>query len=414
VLNAKNKLVFPGGIDPHVHFDLETPLGKSSDSFETGSRAALFGGTTSIIDFVTPLPGQSLIEALNERKQIAKNCFIDYGFHMSITSWNKNTAKEMRQCVEHEGINSFKVYLAYQDTIGISENELSKVLENAKKLDATVCVHCENDTIIKNMQSELINKNKLSPFYHPKSRPPKAESEAVKSLINLSEKFQTKIYIVHVSAKESVEQIELSQKSNKNIFAETCTQYLLLDEKLYNLKNFESAKYVMSPPLREKSHQEKLWKAIANGRVQTIVTDHCPFHFAGQKNTGSKDFTKIPNGIGGVEHRLSLIYTYGVLEGLLSKQKFVELCSTNAAKHFGMYPKKGAINVGSDADIVIWDTKKSNTISAKTHHQNCDYNAYENFKTIGSPEYVIINGKIVIKSGKLLNKNLKGEYLYRR
>ena len=414
LINAKNKLVIPGGIDPHVHFDLSTPLGNSSDSFETGSRAALFGGTTSIIDFVTPMQGQSLIEALNDRKQIAKNCLIDYGFHMSITSWNNNTAKEMRQCVENEGINSFKTYLAYQDSIGISISQLSKVMEVAKNLGAIVNIHCEDDTMINNARLSLLKENKTSARYHPKSRPATAESQAVKSVIELAEKIKTKIYIVHVSAKESIKLIENSQKSNNFVYAETCPQYLLLDESFYNLKDYEGAKYVMSPPLRHISHQKVLWNGISNGIVATIATDHCPFYFNGQKSKGFNDFTKIPNGVGGVEHRLSLIYTFGVKERLISNKKFVELCSENAAKIFGIFPQKGAINVGSDADIVVWDSEKENTISSKTHHQNCDYDVYENFKTQGSAEYVIVNGKIAIKSGKLVNEKLQGNYIYRK
>ncbi len=413
VIDATDKYVFSGGIDAHVHLDLPTPAGTSSDNFETGSIAAIYGGTTSIIDFVTPSKNESLITAFEKRLKNAKNSKIDYGFHMSITSWNKNTAKEMEHCVNELGITSFKTYMAYKGAIGIEENELYEVMKTAAKLKVVVTIHCElGDEIIK-LQKEFIAKGNTTPAYHALSRPNYVEAESVKHVVELAKKTKCIVYIVHTSTKESVKIIETAQKNGVTVFSETCPQYLLLNDTVYNKPYPNSLKYVISPPIRKIADQNALWKAIKNKTVQFVATDHCPFNTKGQKALGKNDFTKIPNGAGGIEERLALLYTYGVLKNKISINEFVAITSTNPAKVFGIYPQKGEIAVGSDADIVIWNPKTKNIISAKTHHQNCDSNIYEGFKTKGNAEIVIINGKIVLEKALISIKTQKGKYLKR-
>ena len=413
VIDAAGMYVFPGGIDPHVHFDLLTPAGNSSDNFETGSMAAIAGGTTSVIDFVTPSKTQSLIDAFNERLIVAKNSLIDYGFHMGITSWNSNTVAEMKHCVS-QGMTSFKTYLAYKYSIGIDREALLNIMKIAAKLNATVSVHCEDGDRISELQKEFIAKKCLTPDYHAASRPPEVEYESVKQVLALAKVAKCKVYIVHVSTEGSVRLIKSAQLSGQKVFAETCPQYLLLDDSLNHLPGFESAKYVLSPPLRSKENKKALCRAVEKGVFNVIATDHCPFNFKGQKDAGLRDFRRIPNGAGGIEHRMSLLYTYGVVKKKISLNKFVDLTSTRAAKIFGLYPKKGEIAVGSDADLVIWNPKLKNVISHKTQHQRCDYNIYEGFKTIGAPETVIVGGKIAFASGEIQIEGLKGKYLKRK
>jgi len=401
ILDARNKLVIPGGIDAHVHMHLYTPAGYSSDDFYTGSLAALRGGTTSMIDFVTPNKHQSLIEALKERIKEANNALCNYRFHMSITSWDEHTAEEMKQCVEQYGIRSFKTYLAYKGSIGIEYDELEKVMQTAYKLNALVTVHAEEGDIILENQHKFIQNGQTSPYYHALSRPADVEAKAVEKVITLSEKTGCTTYIVHTSAADSIKKIKAAQKRGIPIYAETCPQYLLLNEQVYQKAIDEALKYVISPPIRNTTDQQELWKAIAEGVVSVIATDHCPFNTYGQKDVGLTNFTKIPNGAGGVEHRMALLYTYGVLGGKMTIKQWIELCCTNPAKIFGISPQKGVLEVGSDADIVIWNPDTENIISAKTHHQNCDSNIYEGFKIFGQAETVILNGKIISEAAFL-------------
>lgn len=413
IIDATDKYIFPGGVDAHVHLDLPTPSGPSSDNFKTGSIAAIYGGTTSIIDFVTPSKNESLISAFNNRLKDAKNSLIDYGFHMGITSWNKETAREMEACVLDYGITSFKTYMAYKGTIGIENEELRNIMQVAAALELIITVHCElGDEIIK-LQKKYIDEGKTTPKYHALSRPANIEAESIKQVIQIAKETGCTVYIVHTSAKESVEIIEQAQLSGQKVFSETCPQYLFLDDTVYDKKLPESLKYVISPPIRSNQDQTKLWEAINNNTIQFIATDHCPFNTKGQKDKGENDFTKIPNGAGGIEHRIELMYTYGVLDNKITINKLVEITSTNPAKIFGIYPQKGEITVGSDADIVIWNPKTENIISAKTHHQNCDSNIYEGFKIKGKAETVIVNGEIILEKGKLKNKIKKGKYLRR-
>jgi len=413
IIVAKGMLVFPGAIDAHVHLDLPTPAGPSSDNFESGSIAALFGGTTSIIDFVTPQRDETLISAFEKRLKEAEKCKIDHSFHMSITSWNKETAKEMEVCVKQFGITSFKTYMAYKGVIGIEENELLEVMKTASKLNALVTVHCEMGDEIIRLQKKFLSEGKTSPVFHALSRPSAVEAESVKHVVALAKKAGCPVYIVHTSTKESLEIIEKAQGEGQKVFSETCPQYLLLDDSVYQLPLPESLKYVISPPIRKKEDQEALWGGLKRESIQVVATDHCPFNLKGQKDKGINDFTKIPNGAGGIEHRLALLYTFGVLENRISINQFVEMNSTNPAKIFGLYPRKGDIAVGSDADIVIWNPETENIISAKTQHQHCDSNIFEGFTTKGSAEYVIAKGQVKIDGCDLCLNNSNGNYLKR-
>ncbi|NSW46397.1 MAG: dihydropyrimidinase [Bacteroidales bacterium] len=398
IIHAQDRYIIPGGIDAHVHMHLLTPAGYSSNDFYTGSLAALYGGTTTFIDFVTPAKNESLIEALKKRQNEAANAICNYTFHMSITSWNNHTADEMQTCVEKFGIRSFKTYLAYKGNIGIEYSELEKIMKVAHKLNAIVTVHAEEGDEIIKKQNYFIQQGKTSPEYHALSRPNEVESTAVEKVIALAQKTACKTYIVHTSTHRSVELIRDAQKKGIPIYSETCPQYLILDDSVYQKPLYESLKYIISPPIRGLSDQQGLWEGVADETIAVIATDHCPFNTYGQKDIGKNNFTIIPNGAGGIEHRLALIYTYGVLKNKINLQQWVSLCSTNPAKIFGLYPQKGIITEGADADIVIWNPTFEDIISANTHHQHCDSNIYEGLKTIGKAEYVILNGKIIHES----------------
>jgi len=395
IVDAKGKLIFPGGIDPHVHLQLPTPAGPSSDDFITGSKAALAGGTTFVIDFVTPARGESLVKALALRLQESNNCLVDYTLHMGITWYDETIPEQMEWCVNEVGIKSFKVYLAYKGSIGIEYDELEKVMQTAASLHATVLVHCEEgDEILKNQQN-FVSKGKTTPLYHALSRPPETESESVRKVIDLCRKTGCKTYIVHTSTAKSIEYIRAAKKEGLPLFCETCPQYLLLDESVYSKPLPEALKYVISPPIRSKQDQEALWLALADGTVDVISTDHCPFNTTGQKDVGINDFTKIPNGAGGIENRLQLLYTHGVLTGKISLQQFVGLTSAHAARIFDLYPQKGNIAVGSDADLLIWNPEAKSEISVKTQHQQCDANIYEGISCRGKAEIVLLKGKLM-------------------
>jgi dihydropyrimidinase len=394
IVDVKGKYIFPGGIDPHVHLELPTPAGPSCDDFLSGSYAALAGGTTFLVDFVTPSRGQSLMNALASRLKESNKCLVDYTLHMGITWFDDSIPEQMEWCVNEVGIKSFKAYLAYKGSIGIEYSELEQVMIKAASLNATVLVHCEEGDIILQHQKKFISEGKTSPLYHALSRPTEVESESVRKVIDLCRKTGCKTYIVHTSTAKSIEYVRAAKKEDLPLLCETCPQYLLLDESVYSKPLLESLKYVISPPIRSKKDQEALWLALADGTVDVISTDHCPFNTKGQKDVGINDFTKIPNGAGGIENRLALLYTYGVLTKKISLQQFVRLTSTNAASVFGLYPQKGAIEVGSDADLVIWNPDSNAVISVKTQLQKCDSNIYEGFLIHGDAKYVIRNGEL--------------------
>jgi dihydropyrimidinase len=411
VINADGLFVFPGGVDPHVHMHLQSPAGYTSDNFLTGSRAALYGGTTTIIDFVTPHRGQSLTEALERRKEDAKDCMTDFSFHVSPVEWRITTENEIKECIL-EGISSFKVYMAYKDSVGLDDSDIYKVMKVVGKAGKIVTVHSESGDDIENLKNKLLAENNYEPYYHPFSRPGELEAEAVRRAIYMAHRTNCTLYIVHVSSMKSLKHIRAAQSGGQNIFAETCPQYLVLDDTKYDGEFDQTAPYIMSPPLRKRIDNEELWRALSTGIIKTIGTDHCPFDLS-QKRAGINDFRKIPNGAGGVEHRLELLYTYGVIENEITINQMVDLISTQPAKIFGLYPSKGEISVGSDGDLVIWDPDSERTISVKTHHQNCDNNIYEGIKTRGAAKYVIVGGKIVIEDGIMIDSNLKGRFLKR-
>jgi len=395
IIDAKEKYIFPGGIDPHVHLELPTPAGPSCDNFLSGSKAAVAGGTTFLIDFVTPSRGQSLMKALAFRLKESNKCLVDYTLHMGITWYDETIPEQMEWCVNEVGIKSFKAYLAYKGSIGIEYHELGQVMRKAASLNATVLIHCEEGDLIIEKQKKFLSEGKTGPLYHALSRPAEVESESVRKVIDLCRKTGCKTYIVHTSTAKSIEYIRNAKKEGLPLFCETCPQYLILDESVYSKPLPDSLKYVISPPIRSKKDQEVLWEALADGTVDVISTDHCPFNTKGQKDVGINDFTKIPNGAGGIENRLALLYSYGVLTKKISFQQFVGLTSANAARIFDLYPQKGTIEVGSDADFVIWDPEVKSVVSVKTQVQLCDSNIYEGLIIQGKAEHVVRNGEIL-------------------
>ncbi len=408
VIDAGGSYIFPGGIDPHVHMHLPGTAGCSSDDFYTGSHAALLGGTTTIIDFVTPVRGQSILSALELRKKEAEDSLCNYMFHVSAVEFTENTEKQLIQCLD-EGIRSFKIYMAYKPSIGIDDSDIKRVLKIIGKKGGVVAVHCELGDEIEELRNQFYEQGKTEPVYHALSRPPETEAKAVKRIIQLAEETDCTLYLVHISLAKSLEYISKAQESGLKVFAETCPHYLLLDDSPYYESFEKAAPFIVSPPLRKRPDNDALWKALTNGTIQAIGTDHCPFDFE-QKAAGKNDFRKIPNGAGGVEHRLALIFTYGVLKSRITLQQFVNLTSTMPAKIFGLFPQKGTIAEGSDADLIIWDPRINEIISASTHHQNCDLNIYEGIKTQGKATYVIRSGEIMVKKGMIVS-NEKGLYL---
>lgn len=413
VLDAKGHYIFPGAIDAHVHMELPFMGEVSADDFETGTAAGVAGGTTSIIDFVIPQRNQSLLDALSQWQEKASKSVSDYAFHMAVTWFGEKTSQEMEYCVREMGITSFKTFMAYRGAIGVDDTEMISVMESAKSLNALVTAHCENGEMVIALQNKLIKEGKTGPKYHALSRPAPLEGEATARAIMLARMTGIPLYIVHVTAKEAVDAISEARLRGQMVFAETCPQYLLLDDSVYEKPGFESAAYVMSPPIRPVDHQKALWGALRSGVIQTIATDHCPFHLHGQKDLGRDDFRKIPNGAAGIQHRLALMYTYGVLEGRIDIHQFVDINCTRPAKLFGMYPRKGSIMTGADADIVVWDPQQEGVISAKTHSHKCDTNIFEGFRTKGAPRWVVANGKVQFDDGELKVQRGAGRYIPR-
>lgn len=381
VFDGQEKIMLPAGIDPHVHMQLPTPAGLSSDSFYSGSKAAMAGGTYAMIDFVTPIRGESIIEALDNRILELGESLVNTKLHVGLSWWSPQVAEEVRICIQERGIRSFKVYLAYLDTIGLKLSELEEVMKCVQLYDGIVAIHAEEGDRIKQWQSDFISKGLTAPLYHSLSRPAETESNAVAKVIDLVRKTNCKTYIVHVSTADSVKLIREAKAEGLPIMAETCPQYLLLDESLYQQEFAQSAKFVISPPLRTQGDRDELWKGLADGTFDCVATDHCPFNY-GQKSAGKTDFTKIPNGAGGVEYRLALLYTYGVLQGRISLQQWVALTSTNAARIFG-FGDMGQIRVGAKATFIIWDPLFRQTISVGNSIQKCDLNIYDGIPVKG-------------------------------
>jgi dihydropyrimidinase len=414
VIDAQGKWVIPGGIDVHTHLDLPFMGTVAKDDFESGTIAAAAGGTTSIIDFVIPSKKTPLMEAYKQWMEKAEGkAIFDYGFHMAVTWWDDSVKKELEKVFD-TGMTSFKVFLAYKGAIGVEESELYQIIEVAQRLGGLTTVHAENAEIIDRLSKKLLAEGKTSPLDHARSRPPEVEEEGINRALTLAYIHKAPIYFVHMSCALGVEKVRDASFKGRTVYGETCPQYLLLDETYYERPNWEGAKWVMSPPLREKSNQEALWNGLKNGLIQTVTTDHCPFDFCGQKDmSGKNDFSKIPNGIPGIEDRMLLMYTYGVTRGRFDVHKWIELCCSNPARIFNLYPKKGTIQVGSDADLVVFDPHYEGVISQKTSHHRVDYSAFEGFPVKGKVTHTTVRGTVVWENGTFKGKAGFGKYLSR-
>ncbi|HBN45625.1 MAG: dihydropyrimidinase [Candidatus Marinimicrobia bacterium] len=416
IIDASGKYLFPGGLDPHTHLDMPFGGTVSADDFETGTLAAAHGGTTTLIDFAIQTKGQSTLEALDTWHAKAEGkTAIDYGFHMIVTDLDDKRVHEMKMLAD-DGVTSYKLFMAYPGVLYVDDGTIYRAMRAAGENGTVVCMHAENGIVIDEIVKIALAEGKTEPKYHALTRPTRMEAEGVHRAIAIAEVAHVPVYIVHLSSSDALEQVMLARNRGVHAFAETCPQYLFLDHSYYEQDGFEGAKYVMTPALREKWNQDELWKGLRFGDLQSISTDHCPFCFKDQKTLGVDDFSKIPNGGPGVENRMSLVFNGGVNTGRISLNKFVELTSTAAAKTFGLFPRKGTIAVGSDADIVVFDPNRKETISVNnqcTHHMRVDYNAYEGFEVTGFTETVLSRGKVIIKDCEYVGKKGDGHFLKR-
>lgn len=409
-IDAKGKFVFPGGVDEHTHLDMPFGGTFSSDNFETGTKAAACGGTTTVVDFSVQPNGKTLADTVKIwREKADQKACIDYGIHIAITDVNEKTMSEIPVMVE-QGYSSFKVYMVY-DGMRVEDGEFIQILEKARDSGATIGVHCENYYVIQYLTEKLLSEHKIEPKYHPVSRPPQCEGEAANRAIKLAEIAKAPLFIVHNSCEESVSQIKSAREKGLPIMGETCPQYLLLSIDNYEEPDFGGSKYVMSPPLRDKKNWDYIWKALKDGVIQTIATDHCPF-FMEQKRMGIDNFSKIPNGAPGIELRMPLMLSYGPKHGL-SYEKIVELTCTNPAKAFGMYPQKGTIAVGSDADLFLYDPNKKVTVSKDMLHENVDYTIFDGVELDGYPVMTLSRGDIIVEDGKYIGAQSRGKFIKR-
>ena len=413
VIDAAGMYVLPGGIDCHTHLDMPFGGTTSADDFETGTRAAAFGGTTSIVDFAIQARGTKMRDALDTwwKKAEGKAC-IDYGLHMIVTDLGASGLEDMDDMVD-EGVASFKLFMAYPNVLMVDDATIFKALSQTAKNGALICMHAENGSVIDVIVARALAEGKTAPVYHALTRPTRAEAEAVHRAIALAEIAGAPVYIVHLSSEDALNQVREARDRGVPAFAETCPQYLLLSIEELERPNFEGAKYVFTPPLRTKENLPKLWDGLKQDQLQVVSTDHCPFCFEDQKILGKDDFTKIPNGGPGIENRLQLIHHYGVGAGQISLNRFVEITSTTPARIFGMYPKKGEIASGSDADLVVWDPGAMYTISAATHHMRVDYSMFEGYEVKGNVRTVLSRGEVIVEGNQFLGKPGRGNYLKR-
>ena len=403
-IDAKGKYVIPGGVDVHTHMDMPFGGTTSSDDFETGTRAAAFGGTTCLIDFAIQSKGTRMRDALDVWWKKGEQATIDFGLHMIITDLPEAHLEDMNEMVR-EGVTSFKLFMAYPNVLMVDDATIFRAMRQTGNNGALVCMHAENGGVIDLLVQKALAEGKTAPIYHALTRPTTAESEAVNRAIALAQMAGAPVYIVHLSSADALEKVSEARDKGVPVFAETCPQYLLLSIEDLDRPNFEGAKYVFTPPLREKWHQDKLWEGLRKNTLQVVSTDHCPFCFKEQKELGRDSFAKIPNGGPGVENRLQLIHHHGVNQKRISLNRWVEIVSTTPAKMFGLYPRKGTIAVGSDADIVIWDPNKEMTVSAKSHHMRVDYSMFEGFKVKGDAETVLSRGEIIVDKGTMAGKS---------
>lgn len=413
VIDAGGQYVMPGGIDPHTHMQLPFMGTVASEDFYTGTAAAMAGGTTTIIDFVIPAPKQRLMDAYRQWREWAQKSASDYSFHVAVTWWDQSVHDDMGTLVNEEGVNSFKHFMAYKGAIMADDEIMYQSFRRALALGAMPTVHAENGELVYQLQRKLVAEGISGPEGHPLSRPPAAEGEAANRAIRFAEVIGVPLYIVHVSCKDALDEIIRARNAGLRVYGEVLAGHLLVDDSVYRNPDFTfAAAHVMSPPFRAKPHQEALWHGLQGGNLQTTATDHCCF-CADQKAAGRDDFSKIPNGTGGVEDRMAVLWTHGVNSGRLTPQEFVAVTSANAARIFNIYPRKGSISVGADADIVVWDPNASKTISAKTHHQNVDFNIFEGMPVRGLPSHTISQGKLTWVQGELRAERGVGRYLKR-
>ena len=414
IIDATGKYVFPGFIDPHTHIYLPFMGTFSKDTYETGSRAALIGGTTTIFDMCCPARSDEAMtgfETWTAQSEGKSSC--DYSFHMGVTRFDATTEAQLREIVSR-GVSSFKIFLAYKGAFGIDDTELYHALRLAKELGVLVAVHCENETLVTERQKELLAAGLTDPAQHYRSRPPLVEAEGVHHLMTFAELIGTAVYIVHLSCEEALREAIAARLRGVRVSVETLIQYLLLDKADAERPDFEGAKYVMSPPLRDKRNQAVLWSGLREGLVNTVATDHAPFDFKTQKPMGQADFTRIPNGIPALEDRVNLLYTYGVATGKIDLHTFVNVASTQAAKLFGLFPRKGTIQPGADADLVVYDPGYRGSISAETQAMNVDYSAFEGWKLQGRPSVVTVRGEVAVRDGQFTGTPGRGKFLQRR
>ncbi len=413
VIDATGKYLIPGGIDVHTHLDMPFGGTTSSDDFETGTRAAAFGGTTTIIDFAIQGKGTKMREALDTwwKKAEGKAC-ADYGLHMIVTDLPDAHIEDMNEMVR-EGLSSFKLFMAYPGVLMVDDATIFKAMRKTAENGGLICMHAENGSAIDVIVKKAVAEGKKAPIYHGLTRPVTAEAEAVNRAIALAEIAGVPVYIVHLSSFDALQRVSEARDKGLLAYAETCPQYLFLSIEDLDRPDFEGAKYVFTPPLREKWHQDKLWDGLKTNNLQVVSTDHCPFCFKEQKELGRDDFTKIPNGGPGVENRLQLLFEGGVNKKRISLNRWVEITSTTPAKIFGMYPRKGTISIGSDADLVVWDPNANHIISAKTHHMRVDYSMFEGYAVKGNAETVLSRGDVIVDKGAWLGKAGRGQFIKR-
>jgi len=414
VIDARGKYVFPGFIDPHVHIYLPFMGTFSKDNYETGSKAALLGGTTTLIEMCCPSRSDGTLAGFELWKSKAEGkSACDFSFHMGVTKFDDTAAEQLREIVG-QGISSFKIFLAYKGTFGIDDTELYRTLTLAKKLGVIVTAHCENETLVAERQKELLAAGRTDPGQHHDSRPPRVEAEGVHHLLTFAELTGAETYIVHLSCQEALAEAIAARQRGVKVSLETLIQYLVLDKSYAERPNFEGAKYVMSPPLRDIRNQPVLWNGLRDGLIQTVATDHAPFDFVGQKPMGAADFTKIPNGIPSLEERIVLLYTHGVVAGRIDLHTFVRVASTQVAKIFDLFPRKGTVQLGSDADLVVFDPNVRRSIGAQNQAMNVDYSAFEGWPIVGHPTDVTVRGSVVVRNGQFVGRFGHGQFLRRK